>query len=165
MLFENHFGYDNTSIMDEQQTPVTPQETSTTDNDAVLLVKIEEMIKTHTSQIDSLGEEISKVRDMVNDVFVNDETYQEHDKLAKEAVRIRTNTKKEITKRPDVADLVNKLKDLRTEQKELKDGLSDYLREYQRLSGSNEIEGEDGQIREIVFVAKLVKRSSNFQPR
>lgn len=135
------------------------------DNNAVLLTKIEEMIKTHLAQIDSLQEEITKYRDMVNDIFTNDETYQEHDKLAKEAARIRSNTKKEITKRPDVADLDNKLKSLKSEQKELKEGLSDYLREYQRLSGSNEIEGEDGEVREIVFVAKLVKRSSKFKGR
>ncbi|OGE64313.1 hypothetical protein A3I48_02855 [Candidatus Daviesbacteria bacterium RIFCSPLOWO2_02_FULL_36_7] len=134
-------------------------------NDAVLLVKIEEMIKTHTAQIDSLQEEITKRRDMVNDVFTNDETYQEHDKITKEAARIRSNTRKEIQKRPEVADLVNKLKDLKLEQKELREGLSDYLREYQRLSGSNEIKGEDGQIREIVFVAKLIKKSANFKPR
>lgn len=134
-------------------------------NDAVLLVKIEEMIKTHLSQIDTLQEEITKYKDMVNDIFTNDETFQEHDKIAKEAARIRSNTKKEITKRPDVADLSNKLQSLKSEQKELKEGLSDYLREYQRLSGSSEIEGEDGEIREIVYTAKLVKRSSKFNSR
>lgn len=128
-------------------------------NDVALLSKIEEMIKTHLAQIDSLQEEITKYRDMVNDIFIQDEIYQEHEKLAKEAARIRSNTKKEITKRPDVANIADKLKVLKSQQKELKKGLSDYLREYQRLSGSNEIEGEDGEIREIVFVAKLVKRS------
>lgn len=149
--------------MDDADVQVIPETAS--NNDAVLLTRIEEMIKTHTSQIDELSEEITKYKDMVDDVLANDETYQEHDKLAKEAARIRSNTKKEIMKRPDVADLANKLKSLKSEQKELKNGLSDYLREYQRLSGSNEIEGEDGEIREIVFVAKLVKRPSKFQPR
>lgn len=150
---------DNQDTQTIEETP-TPEEQSSS-SDAVLLVRIEEMIKTHTSQIDTLQGEITKLRDMVNDVFVNDETFQEHDKVAKEAARIRTNTKKEIQKRPEVADLINKLKDLKLEQKELKEGLSDYLREFQRLSGLNEIEGEDGQIREIVFVAKLVRKSFN----
>ncbi len=148
--------------MDDQEVQV---QQTTVNNNAVLLVKIEEMIKTHLAQIDELQEEITKHRDMVNDIFANDETFQEHDKLAKEAARIRTNTKKEITKRPDVAGLANKLKSLKSEQKELKEGLSDYLREYQRLSGSNQIEGEDGEMREIVFVAKLVKKTSKFGPR
>lgn len=129
-------------------------------NDATMLVKIEEMIKTHMGQIDELQEKISEHKGMLDDIFTNDETYQEHDKLAKEASRVKSNTKKEILKRPEAADIANKLKALKSEQKELKTGLSDYLREYQRLSGSNEIEGEDGQIREIVYVAKLVKRSS-----
>lgn len=161
MLFWFFSGYDNYP-MDNQDTQA---QESTPNNDAVLLVKIEEMIKTHISQIEQLGDEIGKYRDMVNDIFTNDGIFQEHDKVAKEAGRVRANTKKQIMKRADVADISNKLQDLRSEQKELQEGLSDYLREYQRLSGSNEIEGEDGQMREIVFVAKLVKRSENFKPR
>ena len=131
-------------------------------NDAVLLTKIEEMIKTHMSQISELAEEASKYKDMLDDIFTNDETFKEHDKLAKEASRIKSNTRKEIMKRPDAADLANKLKAVKSQQKELREGMSDYLREYQRLSGSNEIEGEDGEIREIVYTAKLVKRSNKF---
>jgi len=141
--------------MDEKTTP--------TDSDAVLLLRIEEMIKTHLAQIDTLAEQITKFRDMVNDIFTNDETYQEHDKIAKEAAKIRSKTKSEISKRPDVADLSNKLKALKSEKMELSEGLSDYLREYQRLSGSNEIEGEDGEIRQIIYTAKLVRKSA-FRP-
>jgi len=137
---------------------------TTSGNDAVLLVKIEEMIKTHLSQIDQLAEEVSNHKDMVDDIFVNDPTFGEHDKIAKEAAKVRSKTKAEIMKRPDVAALAGKLKSLKSEKKELQEGLSDYLREYQRLSGSNEIEGEDGEIRQIVYVAKLVKKSSKFRP-
>ena len=136
-----------------------------TGNDAVLLIRIEEMIKTHISQIDNLQEEITKRRDMVNDIFGNDEVFNEHDKVAKEAAKIRSTTKAQIMKRPDVADLSSKLKELKSEQSGLKEGLSDYLREYQRLSGSNEIEGDDGEVREIVYTAKLRKKSSQFNQR
>ena len=134
-------------------------EDNSTSNDAVLLVKIEEMIKTHISQIDTLQEDITKHKEMLDDIFGNDETFQEHDKIAKEANRIKSKTKSEIMKRPDVADLANKLKALKSEKMELNEGLSDYLREYQRLSGSNEIEGDDGELRTIVYVAKLVRKS------
>lgn len=132
-------------------------------NDTVLLVRIEEMIKTHLQQIDALSEDITKHKDMLDDTFTNDETYQEHDKVAKEAARIKSKTKQEILKRADAADLSNKLKALKSEKKELQTGLSDYLREYQRLSGSNEIEDEDGEVREIIYTAKLVKKSP-FRP-
>ncbi len=137
----------------------TPKENSEPGNDAVLLVRIEEMIKTHITQIDVLQEQASKHKEMIDNIFGNDETFQEHDKIAKEAAKVRNATKQQIMKRPDVADFSAKLKDLKSEQKELKEGLSDYLREYQRLSGSNEIEGEDGEVREIVYTAKLIKKS------
>lgn len=129
------------------------------DNDAALLIKIEEMIKTHLSQINTLSEQITEYKGIVDDIFKNDEVFQKHDELAKEAIRVRSKTKSEIMKKPEVADKTVKLRELRSEKKELQEGLSDYLREYQRLSGSNEIEGEDGEVREIVYTAKLVKKS------
>lgn len=132
-------------------------------SDGALLIKIEEMIKTHISQIDSLAGEVQKHKEMMDDIFANDETFQEHDKIAKEAIRIKSNTKKEIMKRPDVADLFNKMKTLKSEKSELETGMADYLNEYQRLSGSNQIEDNEGTIREIIMVPKLVKKGA-FRP-
>lgn len=143
--------------------PTDDQVPSSGNNDAVLLLRIEEMIKTHIGQIDTLQEQITKFKEMVDDIFGNDETFQEHDKIAKEAAKVRSKTKSEIMKRSDVADLGQKIKSLKSEKAELQGGLSDYLREYQRLSGSNEIEGDDGQVREIIYTAKLVKKSA-FRP-
>lgn len=150
--------------MDDNTQPTentTPPPAGT--NEGTLLIRIEEMIKTHITQIDNLDEEVSKYKEMVDDIFGNDQTYQEHEKIAKEATRIKSKTKSELMKRPEVADLANKLKSLKSEKSELENGLSDYLREFQRLSGLNEIEGEDGEIREIILIPKLVKKSS-FRP-
>lgn len=149
----------------DDQTPATeePAIPETGSNDAVLLLRIEEMIKTHIGQIDTLQEQITKFKEMADDIFGNDETFQQHDKTAKEAAKVRSKLKSEIMKRSDVADLGQKMKSLKSEKAELQGGLSDYLREYQRLSGSNEIEGDDGQVREIVYTAKLVKKSA-FRP-
>src|SRR3989344_1973796 len=145
-------------IEGEIEETTAPDVAPTDGSDATLLLRIEDMIRTHISQIDELGGKITEHKNMMDDVFKNSETYQEHDKLVKEASKIRSNTKKEIMKQPAVAELAAKLKVMKSEQSELKTGLSDYLREYQRLSGSNEIEGEDGEVREIVYVAKLVKK-------
>ena len=97
---------------------------------------------------------------MFDNFFGQDETYRKHDEEAKAAAKIRSKTKSEIMKKPAVAELSGKLKDLKLQKKELQEGLSDYLKEYQRLSGSSEIEGDDGEVREIVFVARLVKKSA-----
>lgn len=130
---------------------------------AELLGNLETSIKEHIASIDKSKMELKKLKEMLSDMFANDATYQEHDKTVKAAVKIRTATKLELLKQPAAAELNNKIKELSSEVKDLQNALSDYLREYQRLSGSNEIEGDDGEVREIVYVAKLVKRSSRFK--
>lgn len=130
------------------------------DGQAIVLLNLESMIKGNISQIDKLTEEMKKQKEMLDSVFENDATYTEHAKQAKEAARIKTATKNEILKRPDVAHIFEKVKSAKAEISELQDGLSSYLQEFQRMSGVNEIEGEDGLVREIVYTAKLVKRNS-----
>jgi len=130
---------------------------------AELLGNLESSIKEHIASIDTSKTELKKLKEMLSDMFSNDSTYQEHDKAVKEAAKIRTKTKLELLKQPAAAQLNNKIKELSSDLKDLQNALSDYLREYQRLSGSNEIEGDDGEVREIVYVARLVKRSSRFK--
>lgn len=130
---------------------------------AELLANLESTIKEHIVTINKSKSELKKLKEMLSDMFVNDPTYQEHDKLAKEAAKVRSKTKSELLKQPAAADLNSKIKELSSELKDAQNALSDYLREYQRLSGSNEIEDEEGQVLEIVYVAKLVKRSSRFK--
>ncbi len=134
--------------MDENPTP----------NQAEVLISMEGMIKNHISAIDKLQEEYKKLKEMLDDIFASDATYQQHLEQAKETIKIKNATKQQILKQPQAADLDSKIKSLRSQIKENQASLSDYLGEYQRLSGVNEIEGEDGQVREIVYTAKLVKR-------
>lgn len=127
-----------------------------------ILINMESLIKGHISTIDKLTEEAKKLKEMLDDIFSNEPTYQEHDKAAKEAAKVKQNTKKQILRKPQAADLDKKVKELRSEIKENKASLSDYLQEYARMSGSNEIEGDDGEVREIIYTAKLIKKSSIF---
>lgn len=128
-----------------------------------VLINMESMIKSHIASIDKLQTEAKSLKGMLDDIFVNDPTFQEHDKKAKETAKLKSQTKGEILKRPQAAELNNKVKSLKSEIKELQVALSDYLQEYARMSGVNEIEGEDGEVREIVYEARLVKKSSIFK--
>jgi superfamily II DNA helicase RecQ len=130
---------------------------------AELLINLESSIKEHIASVDKSKIELKKLKEMLADTYNNDPTYQEHDKLVKEATKVRSKTKSELLKQPACADLNAKVKELSGELKDFQAALSDYLREYMRLSGSNEIEGDDGEVREIIYVAKLVKRSSKFK--
>ncbi len=128
-----------------------------------VLINMESMIKSHVSSIDKLQTEAKSLKGMLDDIFTNDPTFGEHDKRAKEAAKVRAQTRSEILKRPQAAELNSKVKSLKSEVKELQIALSDYLQEYARMAGVNEIEGEDGEIREIVYEAKLIKKSSIFK--
>lgn len=143
-------------------TALAPDTTNPSSNqtpaDASVILNLETLIKSHTTGIEKRKEEAKKYKEMIDDVLMNDETYKLHAEKAKEATRLKTNTKQQIFRTPQVADMANKLKTLKEEAKEMEASLSDYLREYQRMSGVNEIETDDGQVREIVYIAKLVKR-------
>lgn len=150
--------------MDEDQLnqPTSAEPESTTQ--AAILVNLEGLIKSHIASIDKLNEDAKKHKEMLDDVFENDETFRLHSEQAKEAARIKSATRAQIMKQPSVYEMAEKVKSMKSEIKELKAALSDYLQEYRRMSGLTEIEGEDGEPREIVFTAKLIKRNSKFRP-
>lgn len=130
-----------------------------------ILLNMESLIKGHIATIEKLTEEARKHKEMLDDIFANDPTYQEHDKAAKEAAKVKQGTKQQILKQPQAAELDKKVRELKSELKENQGSLSDYLQEYARMTGVNEIEGDDGEVREIVYSAKLIKKSSVFANR
>lgn len=123
-----------------------------------VMFNMEALIKGHIATNDKLKEEVKKHKEMLDDIFANDPTYQEHNKAAKESNKIKAGTKSQILKQPQAAELDKKIKEMKQELKEGQGSLSDYLQEYARMSGVNEIEGEDGEVREIVYSAKLIKK-------
>ena len=128
-------------------------------NQGQILIDMEAMIKNYVESIDKLNQEAKKLKDMLDDIFNNDPTYHDHDEKAKEAAKVRGQTKAEILKRPQAKELSEKIKTMKSEVKEQQSALSDYLQEYEKMSGVNEIEGTDGEVREIVYTARLVKKA------
>lgn len=124
-------------------------------DDAKMLLRLEEMIKNNRKIIIKTREELSELRQMLKDTFESDAVYMEQNEDVKKATKIRSATKAQILKKADVATLAQKVKVLLSELKESTDGLSDYLREYQRVSGLNTLEDENGEVLEIIYVAKL----------
>ena len=72
-------------------------------------------------------------------------------------------TNSQILKQPENQQVAQKAKELSAEVKELNEALSDYLREYGRMSGASEIEDDSGETLEIVYVAKLIRKPSKFK--
>jgi hypothetical protein len=146
--------------MDNQQTQTTLQ--SGTNAAVTNLFTIENLIKTHISHIETVKTELSKQVEMMNDVLNNDAEFKKNADEAKEINKKKAEAKQNILKSPSNASLNQKIKDMRQELKELKGALSGYLQQYQKIADTDQIESEDGEVRQIVYSAHLIKLSSKF---
>lgn len=123
------------------------------------LKSVENLINTNITKIDKLGEDIKPVKEMMESLLDADLEYAELEQKAIDAAKAKTAKKKELVNTSNGRELNEKLKSLKSELKEAKDALSDYLQDYQKKTGFNEYEGPDGELRQIVFTAKLVRKT------
>ncbi len=123
-------------------------------------LSVESLIKTLITRIARLKEDLKPVNEMLTDLLENNEQYQIAAKEAKEASKKKLVAKKEVLFTPEGKMAQTKVNDLKSELKDAQESLSSYLADYQRLTGSAEIEGEDGELRQIVYVAKLVRKTN-----
>lgn len=137
-----------------------PQTLQESQNQATTITALDDLIGSQSLRLEQLREESKKIRTMIDDHLMGDETYRKHVDQVKEATKIKNATKQQLLKQPQAASLVSKTKDTVAEIKELETSLSEYLKEYSRLSGVNEIQGPDGEVREIVTIFKLIKRAA-----
>ncbi len=143
-----------------EQTEVSVETTPEPQSQAELVVSLTNLINATLSEISNLEKEMAKQKEMVDSVLANDSTYTQHAEAAKEASRIKSNTRKEIFKRTDVKHVVEKLTEIKDNLADTKEELSNYIQEYASASGQNYFEAEDGTIQEIVYVAKLRKKAA-----
>lgn len=96
---------------------------------------------------------------MLADLLENNEEYAKASQEAGKLAKIKTLAKQKVLKSPAATSTVEKVIDAQSQLKELKVALSDYLAQYVSLSGQNQFEGADGVIRQIVYSARLVKKT------
>jgi myosin heavy subunit len=122
-----------------------------------LISNLEQLINSKIGSIEETQKKMNEFKEMLDSIFENEPTYQQHSKEAKEAIKVKTATKKEILKRPDVAQVTAKFNDSKSSFRELKEDLSSLLQEYAQTTGRNQFELPDGSVNEIVYNARLVK--------
>jgi predicted RNase H-like nuclease (RuvC/YqgF family) len=130
------------------------------ENQANALLSLEELIKNHIEAIDKLKLELKTNREMYEDSFNSNPTYREHTEKVKDVSKAKNSVRQEISKQPSVANLAQKVKDLRFDMNEQSKTLSDLLQDYREQTGATQIETRDGKVLEIVSTSRLVRRSS-----
>lgn len=121
------------------------------------LLNIESLINTATARFDVLDKEYKEQKSMLDSILDSDTEYQEIAHEAQKQAKLKTIAKQKVMVRPEAASLVEKIKDAHSQIKELKTAMSDYLAQFVVLSGTNQIEGPDGVLRQIIYSAKLIK--------
>ena len=149
---------DQQPVIDGAKDQVT-QEPTQTQGSITELAAIENIIKRKLTQMDDLKEEVSTYKEMVESYLLNDSEYTGLEEAAKEAAKKKGQKKKELMALQEIRSTGDKLKEAQTNMKEMRQSLSVDLAQFQRLSGTTQIELEVGDLRQIVFIAKLVKRS------
>ncbi|MDA1316717.1 MAG: hypothetical protein O3B87_01680 [bacterium] len=120
--------------------------------------RLENLINGHQMDLDKLQSGLKDQAAMLNAAFENDAAYLEAHKDMQEATKKKKVEKDRIIKEPAIASLNAKVQDIRSQVKEEKQALSDYLTQYFQESGLRQITGTDGEIREIVTSVRLVKK-------
>lgn len=140
----------------------TPDNQTTIDNSnpAADLVALEGLVLNYIDKIEKHQEILRNKREMLESNLENDPNYQEAAKLAKESSKKKQEEKSRIIRQPEVEKIYTDVKDGQAQLKSMRESLSNHLQNYGKLSGTNQLEDADGQVREIIYTAKVVKRSN-----
>jgi len=122
------------------------------------ILSMEEMIKSYVSDLEKLQSSLKEQSGMLRDALENDAGYSDIQKQVKELAGKKKEAKDKILKIDSVALVDSKVQEIKSEMKETRQVLSDYLERYFRESGLRQITGADGEIMEIVTSVKLVKK-------
>jgi len=127
------------------------------ENKVATLLNIESLINSANSKLNDLSYEVKEYKSMLDEILENNAEFQEAEKEAKKLAKLRAVARQKALNIPAAKTNIDKLKETQTQLKEIKIALSDYLSQYVSLSGTNQIEGPDGVVRQIIYTAKLVK--------
>jgi len=90
-------------------------------------LNLENLVKSYVAKIDASEKELKEKSQMLNDAFENDVVYHEHAEKAREANRVKLATKQQILKQSALAELSERIKDIKFDIQESRTVLSDYL--------------------------------------
>ena len=130
---------------------------STNENTAGNLLSIESLINNYNARFDEIQKEFKEHKDMMAGILENNDEYQTINEEATKQAKLKTIAKQKVLKQPEAAQLQDKIKEYQSQIREIKTALSDYLGQYVALAGTNQIEGPDGVVRQIIYTAKLIK--------
>lgn len=127
---------------------------------ALSIMQIERCVNKQLEDNAKLKNKAREHKMAIDDALQNDSEYRRLDQAVKDANRAKRAYKQRFMADPAIQQQVTAWDGIKSELKDGQIALSDYLREYQRVSGMNQFETSDGQVLEIVSIHKLVRKES-----
>lgn len=115
-----------------------------------------ETINKRLKILEDLQEELNKASAVLEETLEDDPAYQKFQEEKAKATEEQKEKKDKVMSRETVKHLDDELKELRKEIKENKEILAAELADYYKETGTLEISVADGDVKRIVFSAKLV---------
>ncbi|MCX6732147.1 MAG: hypothetical protein NTV98_01250 [Candidatus Roizmanbacteria bacterium] len=127
---------------------------------SMTIVELTTLINRYEGDMKKMRDNLKIQSGMLRDAVEGDAGYHELDVQSKDLQKKKTEIKQKVMKTQAMEAVVAKVEEYKSEIKDAKEMLSGYLEEYQRVAGTNIIEGENGEIKEIVPQYRLVKRNN-----
>ena len=149
--------------IDQTLTPeikVEDAEFSTNAKGGMNIVELTALINRYEGDVKKMKDNLKIQSGMLKDAVEGDATYHALDVQSKDIQKKKTEIKQKMTRTPAMEAVLAKVEEYKSEIKDAKEMMSGYLEEYQRVAGTNIIEGENGEIKEIIPQYRLVKRKN-----
>ncbi len=146
--------------MDKKQEFVLTPEPVSDAPTGMNIVELTALINRYESDMKKMRDNLKIQSGMLRDAVEGDAAYHDVDVQSKDIQKKKAEIKQRVMKTPAMEAVVAKIEEYKGEMKDAKEMLSGYLEKYQRVAGTNIIEGENGEIKEIVPQYRLVKRNN-----
>ncbi len=121
---------------------------------------VQNLVSRKAAQADELHQQIKELNESLKNILINDIQLSEAEEQAKESRKVIQQRKKELASTPESISIKAKLQELKDELADVEDGLSTQLLNLYQLTGVQEFETNDGQVREFVIKARVKSKKA-----
>jgi len=151
---------DQSQVLDDAAVQDEPEEKEEMNEVGESLLAVQGLIERLSGQLDTLMREYKEKREMLNNIFTNDESLQKAEEQAKEVTQQMKDRKGQLNESAEVKELKAQLGELKEDLNLVQESLNTHLINYFQMTGSKAIDMSDGREREIVLHAKLKPRKN-----
>ncbi len=138
-----------------QETVELVADDSDTDFDQQQYDSVKNLVMRKTQQLDELNNAVSELNESLKNILINDQELTQSEEDAKKAKKAATARKAQLMNSPEAVSIKLKLQEAKEDQKDIEDGLSTQLLTLYQLTGVQEFETDEGEVREFVIKARV----------